>query len=179
MYLLKLVFFFFRIYAQKWDWQTMGNSIFILFYFFKKLPYCFPQWLHQFTFPQKVYKGSLFSTSLPVFFICVLSHSRHSDRYEVMSHCGSIYICLMVSHVEHLLLVTWMSALENCLFSSSAHSLIGLVGCLMLSSVSCLYIWDINPLTVISFKNIFSHSVGCLFIFIQGFLCRAEAFKFH
>ena len=30
--------------------------------------------------------------------------------------------------------------------------------------MSCLYILDINPLSVASFVNIFSHSVGCLFI---------------
>ena len=34
---------------------------------------------------------------------------------------------------------------------------------LMLSCMSCLYILDINLLSVI-FANIFSHSVGCLFI---------------
>ena len=28
----------------------------------------------------------------------------------------------------------------------------------------CLYILEINPLLVASFANIFSHSVGCLFI---------------
>ena len=33
---------------------------------------------------------------------------------------------------------------------------------LMLSCMSCLYMLDINPLSVISFANIFSHSVGCL-----------------
>ena len=35
---------------------------------------------------------------------------------------------------------------------------------LLLSCMSCLYMLDINPLSVISFTNIFSHSVGCLFI---------------
>ena len=30
--------------------------------------------------------------------------------------------------------------------------------------MSCLYILDINPLLVISFTNIFSHSVDCLFV---------------
>ena len=34
----------------------------------------------------------------------------------------------------------------------------------MLSCMSCLYILDINPLSVISFANIFSPSVACLFI---------------
>ena len=30
-----------------------------------------------------------------------------------------------------------------------------------------LYIWDINPLLVVSFANISSHSVGCLFILLM------------
>ena len=30
--------------------------------------------------------------------------------------------------------------------------------------MSCLYILEINPFLVASFANIFSHSVGCLFI---------------
>ena len=30
--------------------------------------------------------------------------------------------------------------------------------------MSCVYILEINPLSVTSFANIFSHSVGCLFI---------------
>ena len=34
----------------------------------------------------------------------------------------------------------------------------------MLSCMSCLYILEINPLSVASFADIFSHSVGCLFV---------------
>ena len=37
---------------------------------------------------------------------------------------------------------------------------------LMLSCMICLYMLDINPLLVISLANIFSHSVGCLFILL-------------
>ena len=35
---------------------------------------------------------------------------------------------------------------------------------LMLSCLSCLYTLYINPLSVLQFANIFSHSVGCLFV---------------
>ena len=34
----------------------------------------------------------------------------------------------------------------------------------MLSGMRCLYILDVNPLSVISFADIFSHLLGCLFI---------------
>ena len=37
--------------------------------------------------------------------------------------------------------------------------------------MSCLYILEISPLSVNSFANIFSHSEGCLFHLIYGFLC--------
>ena len=39
------------------------------------------------TFPPTVYKGSISSTSLPPFVVCVLFDDNHSDRCEVLSHC--------------------------------------------------------------------------------------------
>ena len=67
------------------------------------------------------------------------------------------------------LLILYMS-LEKRLFRSSAHFLIGLSVFLILSCMSCLYILDINPLLVITFANIFSHSVGCLFVLLMVFI---------
>ena len=45
---------------------------------------------------------------------------------------------------------------------SFPHFLIELFVFLVLSCMSCLYILEINPLSVVSFAIFFSHSEGCL-----------------
>ena len=65
-----------------------------------------------------------------------------------------------------------MASLEKYICRSSAHFLIGLFF-FILSCMRCIQTLEINPLSVASFENIFSHSECCLFaLFMVSFAVK-------
>ena len=109
-----------------------------------------------------------FSTSLPIFvFSCVFDFS-HSDRCEVIYPCAfdlhfsadKWYWASFHESVGHLGIFGEVAVHVFCPF------LIGLYVFWVMIYINSLYILDSNPLSDMSFSNIFPHWAGCLFILL-------------
>ena len=83
-------------------------------------------------------------------------------------HLFVVLICisLMISHVEHL----FIYQLDICMSSMEIHQFFPVINWAvwfsMLNYMSSLHIFYINCLSGIWFANMFSHSLGCLFILL-------------
>ena len=83
----------------------------------------------------------------------------------------SIFPCVCYSSVRLL----W----RNVCLSLFSHFLIGLFVFLVLSCMSCLYVLEINPLSVVALAIIFSHSKSCLFTLLIASFSVQKLFKFN
>ena len=84
-----------RKFSFLWD-KCQGvqllSYVSCMFSFLKKLPNCFPEWLHHFTFPPAMFEWSSFSTSLTALVLSrFFFNHRYSDRCVISHFCFNLH----------------------------------------------------------------------------------------
>ena len=143
--------------------------------------------MHQFAFPPTMQKRSSFSTSSPTSVVAWVVNVRHSDkcktpltRCKMVSHCGfDLYFpddewCWAFFHVSVGHLNVFFGEVSVPVFCPFLH---WIICCLGVEFDKFFIDFGYNSLSDMLFENIFSHSVGRLFVLLM-FLCCAEAFYF-
>ena len=109
-----------------------------------------------------MYKGSVFSISLPTLVSCEYSIPS-GMRWYLLGFWFAYPRWLVILSIFSCTCWISMSSLEKYLFRSSTHLFIHL----LLHCVSSLYIFDVSPLSDIWYTDIFLR--GCLFILLITF----------
>ena len=135
---------------------------------FWKLPYYFSKWLYCFTSPPEMVEGFIAFTSSADFILTQCYYCHQSESVKAKGYF-LLLICISLTsngakHLFMYLLVICMSALEKCLFRSFHLFFSCFFFFLLVSSGNhSLKIMDKISLSSISFDNIFSHFITCLF----------------
>ena len=105
------------------------------FSFFEVSPYCFPQCLHQSTFPPTGQKGSPFSLSSPALVVYWFIGDSHFDRCEMVSHCSfnlhfsddywcwDLFLCLLAICMSSLMKYIYKKIFHKVHFLSRISNL--------------------------------------------------------
>ena len=123
----------FSAYTPRHSWiaKTCDSSVFS---FIRNLHTAFHRGCINLQSHQQCKKGSLFATSSLAFTLYRFFDNGLSDKCEVILHCISYFIYLIISDPEHLficLLAICVFSLDKCLFRPSTHLLSGLFVCFL------------------------------------------------
>ena len=117
---------------------------------------------------KSVQEGSFFSTPSPAFITSRLFNDGNSDQSEIIPHFNVDLYFYNNSQMLNTFACTFCHLYaffgEMSVYIFCPFFFFSCVASWILSSMSCLYILEIKPLSVTYFANIFSHFIGCFFI---------------